>query len=203
LPSFNFIAYPCVNPSGYEAASLQAMNGYFPDARVDKNTGNINRSFGGALDQQEARLIEADLGRLAKRFLFAMDMHESPPYYTDEKYSPSDAPRDCWMYETRAPGVEKIGPQLMATVPSDIKPCRWPVIYDEPSDGGVIDFCEATSAHAELCFATSLDAHLFRCYTPHSFTTETPTGWRLEKRIATHLHFLEAALRIYRSKSLS
>ncbi|GAA4648849.1 hypothetical protein GCM10023116_11230 [Kistimonas scapharcae] len=69
LTHFNFIINPCINPSGYETATLQAMNGYHLASRTDKNTGNINRSFNGALPQQESRLIEASLKRGPERDL--------------------------------------------------------------------------------------------------------------------------------------
>ena len=200
LDRFNFIANPCVNPSGYETASLQAMNGYHPEYRFEKNTGNINRSFGGALDQREARIIEESLRKGPPRYIFAADMHESPPYYQDEAYVPEDAPKGAWLYEScRGDGVE-IGRNMTDTLPKHLAACDWDVIYSDKADGGVIAFSEDTTQHAEYSEPTSLDGHYFTHYTDHSFTFETPTGWKLEERIEAQLHFLTYVLGVYRGR---
>jgi hypothetical protein len=197
LQHFNFIANPCVNPSGFEACSLQAMNGYHPECRSNKNTGNINRSFGFASDQQEARLIEASLKEGPSRYLFSMDMHECVPYYTDEVYTPEDAPKAAWVYESCGTEARRIGRALVESLPHDIEVCTWEKIYSDRNDGGVIPFHPTTTGHAEYHEPTSLDGHIFAHYTGHSFTTETATGWKLEKRIRAQLHFLTHVLDTY------
>jgi hypothetical protein len=197
IEHFNFIGNPCVNPSGYETATLQAMNGYHPEFRLEKNTGNINRSFGDALPQQEARLIEASLRQGPERYLFSVDMHESPPYYADEAYTPDDAPKEAWLYESCRDESLRIGRALTDSLPDHIEACDWDTIYSDTSDGGVIAFSPDTTAHAEYTEPTSLDGHVFEHYTEHSFTTETPTGWKLEKRVEAQLHFLMTILDTY------
>jgi len=197
LPFFNFIANPCVNPSGYEACSLQAMNGYHREFRREKNTGNINRSFGLSSEQQETQLIEAALKRGPPHYLFSMDMHECPPYYSDEVYTVEDAPKALWVYESCRDKKLSIGRALVESLPPHIEVCTWDTIYSDRNDGGVISFEQSTTGHAEYCEATSLDGHIFAHHTGHSFTTETPTGWKLEKRIEAQLHLLTHVLEVY------
>ncbi|MCB0337320.1 MAG: succinylglutamate desuccinylase/aspartoacylase family protein [Bdellovibrionales bacterium] len=197
---FNFIVNPCVNPSGYETATLQAMNGYHPQYRTDKNTGNINRRFGGPMHQQEALLLEEALRSGPKRYLVAMDLHESPPYYQDEVYSPADAPKEAWLYESARTPDLRIGRYLTDTLPAHIEACKWDTIYSDTSDHGVIAFSSDSTKHAEYTENSSLDGYVFERYTDHSFTFETPTGWKLEKRIEAQLHFVRTVLNVYRDR---
>jgi hypothetical protein len=202
LEHFNFISYPCVNGSGYETATLQAMNGYHPELRAEKNTGNINRSMGGALPQQEARILEEALRNGPERYLVAIDMHESPPYYWDEVYTPDDAPKGFWLYETCREESLRIGTEMTESLPPHLPACEWDTIYSDSADEGVIAFAEDTTQHAEYVEPTSVDGHLFAHYTDHSFTFETPTGWKLENRIEAQLHFLQTVLEIYIERNL-
>ncbi len=43
---------------------------------------------------------------------------------------------------------------------------------------------------------TTFDASLNRRNTEHSFTTETPTIWQIEKRVRVQLHWLQVALEL-------
>ena len=195
LSDFNFLMVPCVNPSGYEALSLQSINGYHSFMREHKNDGNLNRLFGTASKQQEVMALEGLLVREERSFLLAMDLHESAPYYTDETYTALDAPRGCWLYETCGKDVSSFGNALLASLPDTYEVCSASVIYDDSAERGVIT---EITGHQELGDMTSLDGYIFTRYASHSFTTETPTGWRLEDRIIVQRHLINEAVKQYR-----
>ncbi|GAA4648836.1 hypothetical protein GCM10023116_11090 [Kistimonas scapharcae] len=138
-----------------------------------------------------------------QRYLVTVDMHESLPYYQDDIYSPEDAPKGAWLYESCRSPSQPIGRLLTDSLPEHIEVCPWDKIYDDICDGGVIAFSPDTTGHAELNEPTSLEGYLFEYYTDHAFTLETPTGWKLEKRIEAQRHFLTTILETYQSRLAS
>lgn len=184
LDKYRFVIYPCVNPSAFEASTLETMNG-----------ANLNRLFTPETSQTEIHLIIEDLLKLNLDFQFAMDLHEAPPYYEGEGYLKKDNPHACWIYESRRDECERLGRGMIDTLPPDIEVCTWPFIYHDISDRGVINFLAETTGNPVYAEGTTFDAFVFERYTGHSFTTETPTGWSMEKRVRTQLHFLLTALR--------
>lgn len=181
---FHVVALPCVNPSGYEANTLETMNGV-----------NLNRSFAINSPAPEIRAIESWLERTQRRYRVTLDLHEAPPYYRGEGFEPKDNPTGTYIYETVTNHSERIGLAMVESLPQDVEVCLWPTIYQDRNTGGVIAYPEACH-NAIYAEKTSLDAYLNGRYTGHSFTTETPTFWTLEKRIQTQRAYLRAALRL-------
>lgn len=178
-----FVAFPCVNPSGFDADTLATVSG-----------ANLNRLFGINSAQPEVRAIEDWLRVQARRFLMTFDLHEVSPDYVGEGFVQKDNPRAAYLYETVTDNSERVGRLMIDALPSSRPVCDWPAIYDDINEGGVISYPEAcrNKIYAE---GTSFDSFLNRRYTGHSFTLETPTGWSMSDRIDTHLTFLKTALR--------
>ncbi len=182
LDHFRLVVLPCVNPSGYESDTLETMSG-----------ANLNRLFGCDTSQPEVRAIEAWLTQRADRFRVTLDLHETSPYYHGEGFVAADNPHSCYLYETAADSSTRMGPEMIAALPDGVEVCDWPTIYKDVNDRGVISYPESCR-NPIYARKTTLDAHLNGRYTDHSFTTETPTGWSIEKRIAVHLSFVRTAL---------
>jgi hypothetical protein len=183
---FRFVVLPCVNPSGYEANTLETMSGL-----------NLNRSFKPDTTAHEARALEAWLSGVRDTFCVTFDLHEVQPYYQGEGFVECDNPEGTYLYETVSNPSQRIGRELIAALREGVEVCRWPTIYHDINDGGVISYPEACR-NAIYAEKTTLEAYLNGRFTDHSFTTETPTIWGLDERIMTHLTYLITALRLIR-----
>lgn len=175
LDRFGFVGLPCVNPSGFEKGTSETFG------------INLNRQFGVRRDT-ETELVERFLEKQDLRYLFTMDMHE-----TDEC---EGWPTECWLYETQKDISKRIGTQMIAELPPNTPVCRWPEIPESGGDqnnSGVIWYPEGLG-NSEYVEGTAFQEFLYAHYTNHSFTTETPIPWDLEKRVKVHLSFLESAL---------
>lgn len=179
---FSFLILPCVNPSGFDANSSENGAGV-----------NVNRSFGADLGSVEAKLVDELLRKLRLRYRFTMDLHEIDPSWSDEGFRPEENPRSCYLYETAASDVPRIGRHIIDSLPEGTEVCDWLEVYGDLCDGGVVSY-PTGNLNSIYAQRTTFDAHLFERYTSHSFTTETPIGWPMKKRVATQLSFLEAAL---------
>jgi hypothetical protein len=178
-----FVVFPCVNPSGFEADTLESASG-----------ANLNRHFGIASTEQEVRAIEQWLRVHVQRLRMTFDLHEVRPDYVGEGFAERDNPHAAYLYETVTDNSNRIGRLMINALPSSRPVCDWPTIYNDVNQAGVISYPEAchNSIYAK---GTSFDSFLSRCYTGHSFTLETPTDWLLGDRVDTHLRFLKVALR--------
>jgi hypothetical protein len=187
--NFRFLVLPCVNPSGYAANTTETMNG-----------ANLNRLFARNSTQPEIRAIEDWLFERAVSFCVSLDLHEVPPFYVGEGFVEADNPTATYLYETVSDGSTRIGHQLLAALPDGVEVCDWPTIYNDQNDGGVIAYPEACQnpIYAE---GTGLDSFLNGRFTGHSFTTETPTAWDMEKRIRAQLTYIETAIRLVAEES--
>jgi murein peptide amidase A len=176
------IVLPCVNPSGYEANTLETMSGI-----------NLNRSFGINSSEPEIHAIESWLAESRLTFRITLDLHEAPPYYRGEGFARKDNPTGTYLYETVSDDSTRIGHAMIAALPSRADVCRWPTIYHDKNDAGVVAYPDACR-NAIYAEKTSFDAYLNARYTNHSITTETPTFWDFEKRVATQLTYICSAL---------
>lgn len=183
MRDFFFVIFPCVNPGGYESDSLGTMSGV-----------NLNRSFGIRSPPSEARVIEEWLKKFGAEYCMTFDLHEVVPDYSGEGFSSSDNPRAAYLYETVSDESPRLGRRMIAALPKGVEVCRWPIVYDDANDDGVIAYPDACR-NAVYRQGTTFDAYLHGRYTRHSFTTETPTVWSLERRIEVQLSFLGSALR--------
>lgn len=179
---YRFIVLPCVNPSGYEADTLESMSG-----------ANLNRCFGCGSAEPEVRIIETWLAEIGVRFRVTFDLHEAPPSYVGEGFVESDNPTGTWLYETVIDGSPRLGRQMIDALPDGTEVCTWPRVYEDINDGGVVAYPDACR-NAIYAQATSLDSFLNGRWTGHSFTSETPTDWPMQRRIQTHLIYLSTAL---------
>jgi Succinylglutamate desuccinylase / Aspartoacylase family len=178
-----FVFFPCVNPSGFDADTLETESG-----------ANLNRLFGIKSTQPEVRAIEDWLHIHARRFLMTFDLHEVRRDYVGEGFLEKDNPRAAYMYETVSDDSDRIGRLMIEALPPSRPVCDWPTIYDDVNEVGVISYPEACR-NTIYAKETTFDAFVSRRYTGHSFTLETPTEWSLSDRIDTHLTFLKTALR--------
>ena len=188
LPWFQVAVLPCINPSGFELDTLETAGG-----------ANLNRLFGTDSTQPEVVAVESWL-KQQRRFVSTFDLHEASPNYRGEGFVESDNPRACYLYETQADRARRIGRAMIDALPPSFEVCRWPLIYKDRNDNGVISYPEACKnpIYAEQ---TTLDAYLNARFTSHSFTLETPMGWPLEKRVQAHLIWLEVAMSRFRVAS--
>lgn len=178
-----FVVLPCVNPSGFDAETLETASG-----------ANLNRLFGINSAQPEIRAVEDWLRAQAQQFVMTFDLHEVCPDYVGEGFVPKDNPRAAYLYETVTDDSERVGRLMIDALPSNRQVCDWPTIYHDINQTGVIAYPEArrNKIYAE---GTSFDSFLGSRYTRHSFTLETPVEWTLSDRVDTHLAFLKIALR--------
>jgi Succinylglutamate desuccinylase / Aspartoacylase family len=188
--ALQFLVFPCVNPSGFDADTLETASG-----------ANLNRLFGTNSAQPEIRAIEDWLRMQAQHFVMTFDLHEVRPDYFGEGFVPRDNPRAAYLYETVIDDSERVGRLMIDALPSDRAVCDWPTIYHDINHAGVVSYPEAcrNEVYAE---GNSFDSFLSRRYTGHSFTLETPTGWSLGDRVDTQLTFLKVALRHAVAKSM-
>ncbi len=181
--ALQFVIFPCVNPSGFDAGTLETQSG-----------GNLNRLFGVASRQVEVRAIEDWLRAHAVQFRMTFDLHEVRPDYVGEGFSEADNPRGAYLYETVRDDSEHVGRAMIDALPPDRVVCDWPTIYNDINDRGLISY-PGGCRNQIYAKGRSLDAYLNKRYTTHSFTLETPTGWPLRDRVDTQLTFLKTALR--------
>jgi hypothetical protein len=182
VPWFQIAVLPCVNPSGFELDTLETASG-----------ANLNRLFGTDNPPPEVVAVDSWLDRSGRRFVATFDLHEACSTYRGEGFEPPDNPRACYLYETQANRTRRFGRAMIDALPPSHEVCRWPFIYKDRNDNGVISYPEAcrNPIYAER---TTLDAFLNSRFTNHSFTLETPMDWPLEKRVGTHMIWLDAAL---------
>ncbi len=182
---FRFFVLPCVNPSGFEADSLENHGG-----------NNINRAFKKETPAQEAKLVMDQLAMWKETFAFTIDMHEIPAYWADEGFTEKDNPKAAYLYETQLEKGKRIGRDMLNGLPKDAEISHWPKIYGDSAVRGLVSYPEGNGnkIYAEQ---TTLDGFLHGRFSAHTFTSETPTGWPLEKRIRVQLSWLETALKHY------
>ncbi|MBI2117439.1 M14 family metallocarboxypeptidase [Candidatus Peregrinibacteria bacterium] len=178
----NFVVFPCVNPSGFEADTRRTMNG------VD-----LNHSFGVGSAQPEVAAIEEWLSYHAHQFRLHIDLHEdNPTALVEDAAEGEEHPRACYLYEWMCDHRRRIGRQLINALPHEAAVCLLPMIEREENDCGVIAYPEALR-NAKYVVG-SLDAYTMKHRTDHTIVTETPAIWSMEKRIAVQCLWLRRAL---------
>jgi murein peptide amidase A len=182
--AFQFVVFPCVNPSGFDADTLETASG-----------ANLNRLFGRSSRHSEIRAVEDWLRRQDIRFRLAFDLHEVRPDYIGEGFTPKDNPHAAYLYETVTDGSPRIGRAMIDALPPQRAVCQWATIYDDINDRGLISYPQG-ARNKVYAQGTTLDGFLTaHNYCGHAFTLETPTGWPLRDRVATQLTLLKTALR--------
>ena len=195
LGDFRFLIFPCVNPFGFE-------HGYRFNSQPDPEHGergmDINRWFKARTRCYEAANLMRILSRLARRFAFTVDLHETDPDWASEGFTADDNPHTFYMWETAFDKSIRIGDKVVKEVGKITPLCDWDKIYKDTNHGGIIWYPEGCS-NPVYALGTTLDGFLSANYTPQSFTLETPCGWDMEKRVATHLVALRKILELKRN----
>lgn len=188
LDSFEFIAYLCVNPFGFEH-----------DKRENGDDMNINREFKEGSTCQEALLIMSSLESLAERYAFAMDFHETSadPKYTfteeDTDEPQGKIPGEFFLWETCVDKSKRLGALIVENIENaGLAVCKWPKIFEDTNSGGVIYYPEGCGTACYLSGTT--DAYMASQWAGQAFTIETVLEWPLEDRIRADLISLTTAL---------
>jgi protein MpaA len=184
LDDFSFIAFPCLNPSGFERGTRDNLN------RV-----NLNRNFQSRKPSKEVSMLKEIIESEPRHYTFAMDMHEDDPEEQVENYSRKDNPRETYLYEVSNRNLSKGHRILNSLEKNGVPVCKKKKIYYDQADNGLIWRDEIVdTGHEE---DTTLMWYLQR-YTNNVFNPETPTCWKLERRVEVQIMALKAALDIFR-----
>lgn len=176
------VLLPCVNPSGYEAATRENAAGI-----------DVNRSFGTTPGSREAELIMGSW-LAEERFLLTVDLHETLPDEENGEYGKDDNPTSFYMYETCRSKRRRVARHVLRAVEGEGGTvCARPTIYGDDNAGGVVWYPEACK-NAEYVAGTSLDAWFARGRTPNAIVTETPAWQRSDRRTTTQVVALRAAI---------
>jgi hypothetical protein len=203
---FNFVVYPCVNPSSYEMDSRwnflkqDPNRNFMPDTAVEECSLFIKaqQQIGRVdivLDLHESLQRDSEIMRIQ-----AQDLGNARAATWD------DIPTGYFIYE-EAPadgkgGWHRIGPQIVSAVSAVLPICNWPTIAGDRNDGGVIYYPQAMNmATTDYTAPVALPDYLkFIGLAGHAFTSETPdvseTGqqFSVAERARGHVTAVRAAL---------
>ncbi|MBU4501952.1 MAG: M14 family metallocarboxypeptidase [Nanoarchaeota archaeon] len=181
LPDFNFTAFPCLNPSGFEQ-----------DKRENFDKVDINRNMESITSVQENNLLIQFLTDNPQRYLFSIDMHEDPTDKPVGGCDISENPKKFYLYESSPNKESRRGHKLLRKLEKlNIPICKRKEIYREKNEDGLI--WTPKVHNPDYAAEKSVQTYMQK-YTTHSFTPETPTCWTLEDCIAAHLKMLSIAL---------
>lgn len=187
LGDYCFLIFPCINPFGFEH-----------NYRFNSNGIDVNRQFKLDSISHEADKVMKVLSRFDRmKFVCTIDLHETDPNWTDEGFTADANPKTFYLWETCADKSIRIGDKVISEVKKTAEVCDWPKIYGDTNSGGVIWYPEGCG-NQTYAQGTTLDAYLNRYYTPQSFTTETPCGWDMEKRVAVNIVAIRTILELKR-----
>lgn len=172
LNDFTFFVYPCISPYAYESPWLTVCIDY----------DDVNSDFKNKSVTEEARLIKKSLAKNPRRYLFAMDLHETP----------ADLAADFYLYEGCRPKGNSKGRQIiMALKENSVKTYSNPDLFGRKIEDGIVVSSDGSIG--------TLEYYLYQHYTNNAFTLESPAQWPLRKRIDAHILSLETALKNYRA----
>ncbi len=185
IDAFNFYLYVCLNAYGYEY-----------DQRYTFDAINTNMDFTLHPRSQEVSIVQRSLKQGPAKYALTFDMHEDNSFIPAEGFTLADSPREFYMYETCKRKDMKIGKYVVGEVEKYAPVCKWPEIYREKNDGGVIWNQTVLEGSDDKTFEGFLAAH----YTKHAITTETPTCWDMEMRSKIHRIAFGSALNAARMR---
>lgn len=165
---FNFVVFPCLNPTGFDAGMHNTASGM-----------NINDHFGKQSDDVVVRAIETKIKSFAPSVVLSFDLHEDN----------SGDQLGCYVYEMISKTTDHIAHRVLEVLaPTDI--CQQPEIYGETNTNGVIEQNVDESQTALGGLHGYLKAHGAQ----HVMVIETPSAWPLEKRIQTQLAMIQRGI---------
>lgn len=180
---FAFTAFPCLNPWGLQL-----------NTRSNAQNQNLNREFKDNTSAKEIQLILP----LLETYIFAMDFHETALDFVriDDSEPKGKTPDTFHLWEVCENKRLRVGRKIVENIEKAGFPvCKWPTIYGDKNNGGVIWYPEGCGTPCYL-EGTACDSFLVnRHHTSQSFTIETPSGWKLKRRVAAHLISLKTVLR--------
>ena len=134
LDKFEFTAFPCVNPFGFE-------NNTHPNAEGL----NLNRQFKKNTASPETKLIMREL----EEYVFTMDFHEDwvNDTLSGEEEPVGDNPENFYLWELCADKSIRAGSKIIENIKrAGLPVCEWPTIYGDINSGGVIFYPEGCRA---------------------------------------------------------
>lgn len=205
---FNLVAYPCLNPSGYEI-----------DSRWNFKEQDLNRNFGpeGKQDVEECRLFTASVAALAaaRPLDDIIDLHENLRVGVPEmqrqaarENKPSnwdDLSGGYFIYECTLDKTNRIGSKVIEAASAIIPICPRTEIAGDVMENGISCWPQDTSGTSDYTGATSTDSHLLILgHVRHGFTFESPEIWvpetgpvqefTIDRRAAAHVAGVRAVL---------
>jgi len=185
LSDFSFVAFPCLNPSGFEL-----------DTRENLNKTDLNRHMKSTTSVQEDKLLIRFLAKNPRRYLFSVDVHEDPTDKPGGDFDIRKNPRKFYLYESSPTRRLKRGHKILLELKKlNIPICKRKEIYGDKNENGLI--WTPKVHNPDYATEKSIQNYMQK-YTSHSFTSETPTCWPLEKCIEVHLKMLSVALEEFR-----
>lgn len=187
LDRFSFLAYPCVNPSGFDADIVNNAEGF-----------NLNRQCKRRPATRENALILASLEQRGLEYLFSMDHHETSQEDVDprEGYSEGAYPSAYYLYESCWDERLRVGRHIVTEIEKGAPVCKWPKVAGDVNSGGVIygPQFDGNPFYAEM---NSFESGLLKLgFTGHSFSVETFRGWDMEFRVYLQIKTLKLALEL-------
>ena len=165
--STGITAFPCINPTGYAAATRRN------DLGID-----LNRTFGQERGPQEVELVRWALE--GKRFDCCIDLHEDPEA------------RGFYIYEHVRGARVRLGPSIVAAVRAIGLP-----INDTPSVEGraLVDGCVEPAEETLSPFVGFFSVYLFDRHSDQTLVPESTPLLPMPARVAMHVATLDVALR--------
>ncbi len=181
LADYNFIALPCLNPSGFEAGTRNNIAGI-----------NLNKNFKEPKRSQELVILDDFLKRQSTKFFFAMDLHEDNVDEPEDGFDLNANPREFDLYGTCPDGNDFSGRKIIRTLEQNgIPVCKREHIYKDRNDNGFVSLPNFADCGS---FKEGTLQEYIQNYTNRAFITETPTSWDMEKRINTQIAALKIIL---------
>ncbi|HYD03208.1 MAG TPA: M14 family zinc carboxypeptidase [Alphaproteobacteria bacterium] len=198
LDKFEFTAFPCVNPWGFDKMVHENWQ-YYPETKIGSKLNkdsdiklglNLNREWKDNSKSVEVNLIKPHL----KSYEIHLDLHEVWSTYVapNEQDSSAPSPDEFFLWENCPDKNLRFGKNIIDSVEKNgIKVCKWDTILEDINTGGVIYLPEGClSSYA----AGNFEAYTQGRHTPQSFTIETPLFEDLEYRIKANIITIETAL---------
>jgi 8-oxo-dGTP pyrophosphatase MutT (NUDIX family) len=188
LSRYHFLAYPCINPYGFEH-----------DQRASRSGVDLNRCFLSDCLEPEVQSLTRNLELSSYPFSFAIDLHEDNPVDpTDIEHDQSAClqPTAFYLYENCQHAALRIGKAIVELLRDrKYQVCDLPLIWGDLNEGGVIRYGEA-STNAAFLGVNSFATFLCRSRTDLCLTFETYAASSLRLRIETQLAAIQAALEV-------